>query len=234
MNKNGFTLVELLATIVVIAIVMGIVLPSALKVSRDNSDKTYKEYEKMMEEYALISVYKGQNVILLSELEELGKVKNECENGYVVRISTQPLEYKAYLSCDKYITPNYNENIINNSNTNNNDLAYYSIIYYDDYELLSTDSCQVTNNSLVETPSACNIVLNEAPSKKGYLFTGWKSSSDNQLHEAGSDYLLTSSISMAATWTEVWAKDLLFNNSVTKFACSDIQCAIVELNKMKK
>ena len=36
MNRNGFTLIELLVTIVVLALIMGIVFPSAIRLSKDN------------------------------------------------------------------------------------------------------------------------------------------------------------------------------------------------------
>ena len=118
MNKKGFTLVELLATLVIIAIVMGIVLPSASRVSNDNKEKTYEEYEKMMIEYAKISPLKNNasGIIKLSELEELGKVKRDC-TGYVERISSNPYKFKAYIKCpicgnSKYITNGFDDIIV--------------------------------------------------------------------------------------------------------------------------
>ena len=103
MNKQGFTLIELLATIIIIAIVMGIVFPSAVRVSRENKCRIYHEYEKMMEEYALVSPLKGEPRIELEDLDELDKVKRDCPNSYVLRKSINPLSYEAHLNCgDNY------------------------------------------------------------------------------------------------------------------------------------
>ena len=106
MNNKGFTLVELLAAVVIIALIMGIVLPSASRMSNENSNRIYQEYENMMEEYALISEYKGQSIIDLSNLDELSKVKNDCA-GYVKLIKSNPIEYQAYVKCPKCGNSNY-------------------------------------------------------------------------------------------------------------------------------
>ena len=116
MNKKGFTLIELLAVIAIIAIIMGIVLPSALRMSSENKNKIYHEYENMMEEYAIISPHKGENIIELSQLQELGKVKNDCI-GYVKLKSTNPIKYTAYIKCpkcgdSKYKSQGFEESII--------------------------------------------------------------------------------------------------------------------------
>lgn len=114
MDKKGFTLVELLATIVIIAIIMTLVVPSAEKVSRNNKVKIYKEYEKMMVEYAKISELNKQNLINLNDLEELEKVKNECVGYVQINHSTVPVTYTPYISCtDQYTTQNFNASLIN-------------------------------------------------------------------------------------------------------------------------
>ena len=98
MKKNGFTLVELLATIVIIAVIMGIVFPSITKISDKNKNKICEEYEKIIEEYSLANMNQGQNIVFLSDLGELKKIKNECI-GYAIKINNEPIEYRAYIKC---------------------------------------------------------------------------------------------------------------------------------------
>lgn len=109
MDKKGFTLIELLATIVIIAIIMALVMPSAIRVSKNNKQRIYQEYENMMVEYAKVSDLNINDTIDLIDLEELDKVKNEC-SGYVeIDHTVIPPVYKAYISCgDQYTTGNYN------------------------------------------------------------------------------------------------------------------------------
>ena len=99
MNKRGFTLVELLATIVIIAMIMGIVLPSAMRVSKENEGKMCESYEDMMEEYAAISPLRNNYFIDLDELDELDVVKKDCDGYVFVDHTVSPMQYKAYLLC---------------------------------------------------------------------------------------------------------------------------------------
>ena len=97
MNNKAFTLVELLATIVIIAIVMGIVLPSAVKVSNENKDKLFEEYKKIVEEYALVSSKKGEATIDITDLDLPEKITRDC-TGYVQLVNNK---YIAYIECNK-------------------------------------------------------------------------------------------------------------------------------------
>lgn len=69
-KKNGFTLVELLAVIVLIALLAVIAVPSALNLSKKVKNKTYESKIEIMEENAvnygqsnLSSVRKGYNTL---------------------------------------------------------------------------------------------------------------------------------------------------------------------------
>ena len=110
MNRNGFTLIELLVTIVVLALIMGIVFPSAIRLSKDNKTKIYQEYENVMVEYAKTSSLKNQDRIDLDDLEELDKVKDECDGYVTIDHSSSIWQYKAYIKCtDQYQTDGYTE-----------------------------------------------------------------------------------------------------------------------------
>ena len=99
MNKKGFTLVELLATLVVIAIVMGIVLPSAVRISHENKDKMLEQYKKVIEEYALVSPLRGQERIDINDLDVIQKIKKEC-TGYAQLIPGNVIQYEAHIECN--------------------------------------------------------------------------------------------------------------------------------------
>lgn len=109
MGKQGFTLIELLITIVIIGLIMGLILPSASRMSRDNQNRLYLEYENMMVEYAKINPRKSQNIICLRNLDELHAVKRDC-HGYVeINHTVMPEEYVAYVTCNGvYSSHGYN------------------------------------------------------------------------------------------------------------------------------
>ena len=94
-NKKGFTLVELLAVIVLMSLVMMLIFPSIRKIYSSNTNKQYETYKDLMIEYTkTIPNYKKETYICLSNLG-MSKIneKTTC-NGYV-NVS----EMKAYLTC---------------------------------------------------------------------------------------------------------------------------------------
>ena len=110
MNKKGFTLLELLATIAVIAFIMGIIFPSAKRISHENHEKVYHSYEDMMIEYAESMANNEIEYIDLNDLDELEIVKNECDGYVTIDHNVNPPKYKAYIKCsDDYKTDGYNK-----------------------------------------------------------------------------------------------------------------------------
>ena len=81
---------------------MSLVMPSASRVSKNNQERLFHEYEEMMIEYAKVNVNNDEDILNLLELDELDKVKNEC-NGYVtINHNVNPPEYHSYISCEDY------------------------------------------------------------------------------------------------------------------------------------
>ena len=121
MNKRGFTLVELLATIVIIGLIMMIVLPSALRTSERNSETMYKEYEKMLVEYAKSEEFFSDvsGYFILEEIDGLEKMKEDCDLYSYVKAyvdDNNNVQYSAFVRCGydmetdtyKYVTDGFN------------------------------------------------------------------------------------------------------------------------------
>lgn len=97
MNKKGFTLVELLAVLVLIVLVMLLIVPSVKKLSMSNQRKEYSTYEDMMIQYTkTIPNYKNKSYVCLKELKMQSISESIDCNGYVV-INNNNL--KSYLMC---------------------------------------------------------------------------------------------------------------------------------------
>lgn len=107
-NNLGFTLVELLAVIVIMGLIMSLSFPSIMRMIEGNDRKKYESYEKSMVEYA--KAYYDEdtsNYVGLSELKNQGLTGiDEICVGYV-----DLNNYKAYLKCDDhYETNNFDIN----------------------------------------------------------------------------------------------------------------------------
>ena len=95
MNKKGFTLVELLAVIILITVVSMLTFPALNNLRNNNDMKKYTTYEDMMVEYAkVIPNYKSREFICLDELGIKKINENYTCNGYVITSSN-----KAYIKC---------------------------------------------------------------------------------------------------------------------------------------
>ena len=95
MKKNAFTLVELIAVIVLLAIVMMLVVPSVANLKKQNEKKQYETYEDMMIEYSKTMTIKN-SYVCLAELKMKPIADNITCNGYV-NITTS--NRKAFLRC---------------------------------------------------------------------------------------------------------------------------------------
>ena len=109
LNKKGFTIMEVLTVIIVIAALMLITMPLINSISAKNKEELYHSYERMMEEYAMASNIK-ESPILLSQLN-LKKIEDDHCDGFVKITLGPPKSYKAYIECsDGYKTTGYDEN----------------------------------------------------------------------------------------------------------------------------
>ena len=108
LNKKGFTLVELLATIVIMGIIMALAFPTVMGMIDSNKRKQYESFERSMTEYAKAYFEESTGTIGLSSLKQVGLtgIDEECV-GYVLSNDN----YKAYLKCgDDWETNGFNTN----------------------------------------------------------------------------------------------------------------------------
>lgn len=113
MNKKGFTLVELIAVIVLIAIVSMLTFPALNNLRSNNNKKEFTTYMDMMVEYTkTIPNYKNKSCM---DLNSLGIKKiNEKMNcdGYVIISGNNLIPYlycKDTSNNDLYKTSGYNK-----------------------------------------------------------------------------------------------------------------------------
>ena len=64
----------------------------------------------------------------------------------------------------------------------------------------NTDTITATYTSSVKSTTVASVTLPEAPTKNGYTFKGWKSSTDGKVYEAGAKYTPTNNTTMTAQW----------------------------------
>ena len=123
MNKHGFTMIEVLATIVIIAIVAGIGTVAYTTIMKEVTDKSFERYRESMHAEAIYYVtnhsdkinWNGNSArVMLSELkmEEINNPKNKndlCTNSYVDVIKTRnstsnvlSITYNVCLKCNDF------------------------------------------------------------------------------------------------------------------------------------
>lgn len=99
MNKKGFTLVELIAVVVLVAIVSMLTFPAISNLRKNNNEKEFKTYEDMMVHYAKsIPNYYYKSHICLRDLKMKKINENMDCNGYVKVIGN---ELRPYLRCSQ-------------------------------------------------------------------------------------------------------------------------------------
>lgn len=117
MNKKGFTLIELIATIVIIILMGLIITPKVMNIIKDNRIKGYKEIERRLEEAAgkyiienytdsslpFIKIEKNQLIEgkYIDEIYDL-KDKSVCDAYVMVSNLNKTADFNAHLQCSSY------------------------------------------------------------------------------------------------------------------------------------
>ncbi len=186
MNNKGFTLVELLATIVIIGLVMGIATNNVLKhikTTKTQSEKIFIEKTtKLIDEYLSTNgsnlTVKGPNISF--EKEYYGYSKNKDKEGSTKEIVTanelngfniSELINKNLVDINDFINPSNKKRCLEKNNTGtyiknpqirvwkDSDYVYY---YYIDLSKTNT-SCDISEaNGIISTitPSLCLQISN--------------------------------------------------------------------------
>lgn len=118
MSKNGFTLIELMAAFIIVALILAIVIPNVKDVITSNTEKLWKENENRLldaaEKYLVVKKIKlpktnGETLVitkdeliaekLIKEIYNLNK-KSEICDGYVNITNNNGLyAKKAFIVC---------------------------------------------------------------------------------------------------------------------------------------
>lgn len=124
MNRRGFTLVELLAVIVILGIIITIFVPSVINLINENSTKIYANKEKILknaaEDYVMSNSsfvlpdgtnpekYISMNTLISSNMMSSvldNKTTTECVGFVKITVnSTYGYDYDPCLICDNYST----------------------------------------------------------------------------------------------------------------------------------
>ena len=100
--KKGFTLTELLVSIVIITMILMIALPAITNIIQKNNKDLCDSYKKMFIEYAMVSDKRETSTnINLTDIDGLDKVKKECTGYIEIDKSTNPYTYTPHLTCSK-------------------------------------------------------------------------------------------------------------------------------------
>lgn len=168
MNRKGFTLVELLAVIVIMAIVLVIAIPSSISGYKKTKLKAEETFVKRLSQ--VVDSYTTLNITDIS-FPSIGetKIKKDGENKqvtvYRVNISIQNLIEENIISKSDYINPNNKDKECNvNAEIEiykDSDFVYCHKIKAKSLDCLTDDYIEYVNDKLIGENSG--YVLNDNP-----------------------------------------------------------------------
>lgn len=154
-NNKGFTLVELLATISILAIIMLIAIPNVVGVVQKSRNKTYVEDAKKM---ISLAKYKVKSDVKIKDALGYGSVcisLNYLDSGKEIKDAPNGGEYdteKSYVLVEKNYDNSYYYSVQlleNDKDSNMQGLKKISS------EVLSNDNSYKNVNNSITSPSSC-------------------------------------------------------------------------------
>lgn len=135
MKKNGFTLVELIGTILILGLISSIVVPAIMRIVRNAKDNTYNEQITYIEKSA--QRWAAYNVKKLSETRSY-------------YLSTDDLLSEGYLDGSDIKDPRNTNNTISGCVVITYDSAYSQYTFN-----FTNDACSTLGTNVVETAETC-------------------------------------------------------------------------------
>ena len=178
MNNKGFTLVEMLSTIVVLSIVMGIatfgvigainkskekseeifvkkiddVIQSYISFNRLNSSDWSIDVDNVVGDYEKCS-WEAEDKCIDAEGNEIVGKKVQVYKANPSSVSIAELADKKYIQDGKLINPRNKKNCLNENSDNDPDILLYkdddAVYYY--YVDLSTANCDINSKNVIVT-----------------------------------------------------------------------------------
>ena len=154
-NNKGFTLVELLATISILAIIMLIAIPNVVGVVQKSRNKTYVEDAKKM---ISLAKYKGKSDVKIKDALGYGSVcisLNYLDSGKEIKDAPNGGEYdteKSYVLVEKNYDNSYYYSVQLLENDKDSNIQGLNKI---SSEVLSNDNSYTKVNNSITSPSSC-------------------------------------------------------------------------------
>ena len=154
-NNKGFTLVELLATISILAIIMLIAIPNVVGVVQKSRNKTYVEDAKKM---ISLAKYKVKSDVKIKDALGYGSVcisLNYLDSGKEIKDAPNGGEYdteKSYVFVEKNYDNSYYYSVQLLENDKDSNIQGLNEI---SSEVLSNDNSYKNVNNSITSPSSC-------------------------------------------------------------------------------
>ena len=226
MNKKGFTLIELIATIVIIILMGLIVTPKVIDIINDNRIKGYKEIEARLEEAA--AKYVSDNYVDSNESYIIIQKEQLIDGKYIGEI----YDLKDHSVCDAYVTV-----------SNLNGIVEFDAILSCPSYLTDTVTLTVnldegnTKQQFLDSYKSGTEIRLEEPIKTGYLFEEWFVTSGDSSIKGNVLKIGKNDTTIVATYKDsktILTVDLDGGTTTQTFASSYVEGATIELETPTK